>query len=1143
MSPSDDDAARALIGSRLDATVLVEAAAGTGKTTELVRRVIAVLADGRTTVDRVVAVTFTEKAAGELKLRLRAGLELARRTASADGATRRHLEAALARLEEARVGTIHGFCADLLRERPVEARVDPQFRVLTEADAERLFGDAFARWLQECLQDPPEGLRRSLRRQSRFGDDGPTERLRRAGWMLAAWRDFPAAWRRDPFDRCAAIDDAVRRLDDFADLSERCASPRSDLLFRDTAAARRLRDDIRRAESVRGRDADGLEAALVDLAADRDFRRPRKGSGKFYYKEIARTAVLSAHAELGAALDAFKRAADADLAALLHDELRGAIAYYEALKQRAGALDFVDLLVRARDLICHADTVRAAFQQRFTHLFVDEFQDTDPLQAEILLLLVADDSSVRDWRAVAPVPGKLFVVGDPKQSIYRFRRADVGIYLEVKELLAQRGAACVHLTTSFRAVPTIQRFVNAALAPHLRADAAALQADYVPLTPHRTDATPQPSIVALPVPRPYGVTRIAKHAIERSLPDAVAAFLEWLFTESGWTVPERDRSDTRVPIAPRHVCLLFRRFDSFFAGDVTRGYVGALEARAIPHLLVGGRSFHGREEVETMRAALTAIEWPDDELAVFATLRGSLFAIGDEALLLYRQAHRRVHPFRVPDHLAEPLTPIGEALRSLASLHRGRNRRPAADTIARLLEATRAHAGFALRPSGEQALANVLHIAELARAYEASGGGSFRGFVARLLDDADRAQTSEAPILEEGSDGVRIMTVHRAKGLEFPVVVLADITANLTGNASRWVDPDRQLCAQRIGGWMPAELAEHEDEEARRDAAEGLRVAYVAATRARDLLVVPVVGDQPFDGGWVSCLNGALYPDAPRRRKAQAAAGCPQFRGDSVLERPAELAFSADGVQPGRHAFDGYDVVWWDPSILLLDKVPRFGIRQQELLGKTAAPALVQANLERFSAWQAARDAAITAGAAPSLAIATATARAAHNGRDGTAVELVELPRAAARPAGRRFGALVHAVLATAALDAPRDAVEHVAVVQARLLGADTAEVAAAVDAVIAALAHPLLRQAHAAFVAGQCRRETPLTLRDTDGTLVEGAVDLAFLADGTWTVVDFKTDQELSAHLDIYRRQVALYADAIAAATGQPARAVLLRV
>jgi ATP-dependent exoDNAse (exonuclease V) beta subunit len=1139
MTLADPDA-RDAIAHDLDANLVVEAAAGTGKTTELVRRVVAVLAAGRGVIGGIVAVTFTEKAAGELKLRLRAALETARQAAAANSMDRRNLERALARLEEARIGTIHGLCADLLRERPIEASVDPQFRVLPDGDAERLFRSTAARWLQEQMNDPPPGLRRSLRRRSSGGDDGPSERLLRAAWQLAGWRHFDADWQGPAFDRTAAIDAAIAQLADFAALTEHCANPRSDPLYRDTAPARRLRDAVARGEAVRARDYDELESALVDLAADRDFRRARAGRGTFYFKEIARAAVREAHTELVAALDAFRRDADADLAAAIRGELRGALQRYELAKTRGGALDFLDLLLRARGLVRDADSVRADFQRRCTHLFVDEFQDTDPLQAEILLLLAADDPTARDWRRIQPAPGTLFHVGDPKQSIYRFRGADVGVYLDVTERLVAAGARRLELTTSFRAAPSIQSFVNAAFATHLRADPHALQADYVPLAPYRTEPEGRPTVIALPVPRPYGGNdKIAKKAIDQSLPDAVAAFLDWLFTHSGWTVSERQNPRTPVPLAPRHVCLLFRRFDSFFAGDITRGYVRALEARTIPHLLVGGKSFHVREEVETMRAALAAIEWPDDELSLYATLRGSLFAISDEALFLYRQAHRTLHPFRIAADLPEPLAPIGAALALIGALHRARNRRPVADTIARLLDATRAHAGFALRPSGEQALANVLHIAELARTYELGGGISFRGFVERLQEEAERAQTAEAPILEEGSDGVRLMTVHRAKGLEFPVVVLADITCGLTGAAGRYVDPERNLCALRIGGWAPSELLEHEPLEAARDTAEAVRVAYVAATRARDLLVVPAVGDSRFDDGWIGGLNEALYP--ADRRAAAPAPGCPPFGRDSVKERPPAVAFEVDPVVPGCHTREGYDVTWWDPHLLGLGVAARFGIRQEELLGKEAPRAVVEAGLERFAAWQTAHDAAVTTGARASCVVRTATARAAEPGVPfPTDVEIVEVPRASGRPAGPRFGALVHAVLALTPLGAPRPAVADVAAVQARILAAPPEELAAAIDAVAAAFDHPLLQ---AAAAAETLRRETPISLLDDDGTLVEGVVDLAFRDAAGWTVVDYKTDVELSAHAGIYSRQVALYARALSTATAVPARALLLRV
>jgi ATP-dependent exoDNAse (exonuclease V) beta subunit len=1195
-----DQAARDRIRNDLDATLLVEAAAGTGKTTELVNRIVAVLAAGRGTVDSMVAVTFTEKAAGELKLRMRQRLELARQDTSHDGEARRHLEDSLARLEEARVGTIHGFCADLLRERSVEAEVDPQFETLNEAESERLYREAFHTWMQEQLEHPSEGIRRTLRRSSwaarrRFGrrskqatigqtsgvDNGPMERLRSAGWTLAEWRDFPTPWQRPEFDRELRIDALVQQLHAFADISSRCARPKHDALYQNTEPARLLSGRIATAEAVRPRDHDGVEADLVDLCdAARDFTR-LKGRGR-YADSVTREEVLASAEALREALQDFKRDADADLAALLHGELANATQRYERLKLRTGRLDFVDLLLRARDLLRDNERVRRDFQERFSHIFVDEFQDTDPLQAEILLLLAAEEAQLQDWRQSSPTPGKLFLVGDPKQSIYRFRRADIGMYLEVKKLLVATGAHAVYLSSSFRNVSAIQHAVNAAFARFMDGDETSLQAEYVPLSPVRDTPTDQPSLVALPVPSPYGVRGITKYAIDQSLPDAVGAFVDWLLQHSGWTVTERENPHLRVPISARHVCLLFRRFTSF-GTDVTSAYANALEARGIHHLLVGGRSFHDREEVETLRTALVAIEWPDDELSLFATLRGSLFAIGDEELLEYRKSIGRLHPLRrarteVPEHLQA----IPEALALLGGLHRERNRRPIAETVNLLLESTRAHAGFVFRPSGDQVLANVLHLAEMARTYERRGGISLRGFIEQLLDEVVTHRTAEAPILEEGSDGVRIMTVHRAKGLEFPVVILVDPTANLTNRiANRWIDARNHLCAQRISGLTPHDLLDHDEPERRRDAAEGVRLAYVAATRARDLLVIPTVGDEIFAGGghaglppderppltgWLSPLNAAVYPPRGEWRHAEPLAGGEDFGHDSVVQRPVNIAMAAESVQPGMHTFrkgetDSYQVAWWDPHCLELNKEPHFGLRQEELLAPAEQDDVAGSAAREHRRWQEKRTAQIEEAAWPSLVWQTATSFAAtlldksNAGATLAAiekewvqkaekVELVELQVPPGRPRGARFGSLVHAVLATISLDADADAVAAMCRLQGRVLGCTEPEVHAAGDTVLRALQHPLMREAHGAQQDGRCRRECPIALRAEDHEIVEGIVDLAFETDSGWTVIDYKTDQELAEGLlDVYRFQVTLYAQAIARATSSPTRAILLRI
>jgi ATP-dependent exoDNAse (exonuclease V) beta subunit len=1171
-----DQRARDQIANALDDTLVVEAAAGTGKTTELVKRILRVLATGRARVEEIVAVTFTEKAAGELKLRLREALER-ERAATTDAQPRERLDGALGSLEEAHVNTIHGFCAELLRERPVEAGVDPLFRVLTETQSDRLFEEAFGGWLQAQLADPPEGVRRALRRSAPFSfsgarprDDGPIDRLQRAARELSEWRDFPAPWTRRVFDRKGQIDRLVTELHALAALIER-PSYVNDSLYLDTAAARHLSQEIQLQQEGTGHaateaDDDGLEARLVDLSRDRNFSRVRHGRGPGYRQGVTRAAVVSALEAFRASLDGFRLDADADLAAALQQELSGAAHRYEDLKARAGALDFLDLLLKARDLVKGNETVRRGFQSRFTHIFVDEFQDTDPLQAEILLLMAADDPSETDWRVAKPVPGRLFIVGDPKQSIYRFRRADVGIYREVCERLVQRGAVSVKLTASFRSVPQIQSCINAAFAPVMTGDPLTLQADYVPLSPYRADATRQPAIVALPVPAPYGTRNIAANSIEKSIPDAVGAFIDWLLNKSGWKVTERG-GDEPVAVAAKHVCLLFRRFLSF-GEDMTQPYVRALEARGVHHVLVGGKTFHEREEVETIRAALAAIEWPDDELSVFATLRGALFAIGDEELLEWKLASRQdgfgaLHPFRIPQSIPPHLSPIAQSLQVLQQLHRRRNYVPVAETIQDLLNASRAHVGLVLRAGGEQALANVLHVSELARQYEAAGGISFRGFVDELRIAAETAQASEAPILEEGSDGVRIMTVHKAKGLEFPVVILADPTCRLSpAEASRWLEREQGMCAQKLAGWSPIDLVLHGEEERAREQAEAQRLTYVAATRARDLLVVSTIGDGAYEGSWLDPLTPAIYPHESERRDSTRAPGCPAFPSkDSVMNRPDGDPARPYTVAPGAHRFagsqipdngsqipTGYSVVWWDPHMLHLGAVSSFGLRRDDLIVKDGDMFAVEERMAEYERWRQERADVIERAQKPSVHVQTATAWAAAAAEVGiddeiaaaSTIEIVELTGAQRRPRGPRFGTLVHAVLATVSLDAPADVTQAAAEMQGRMLLSTTEEIRAASAVASAVLAHELMARARR---AAWLRRETPVTWLQDDGTMIEGVLDLAFEEDGVTMVVDFKTDHELAAGESRYRAQVQQYVSAVTRATGRPAKGILFKV
>jgi ATP-dependent exoDNAse (exonuclease V) beta subunit len=424
------------------------------------------------------------------------------------------------------------------------------------------------------------------------------------------------------------------------------------------------------------------------------------------------------------------------------------------------------------------------------------------------------------------------------------------------------------------------------------------------------------------------------------------------------------------------------------------------------------------------------------------------------------------------------------------------------------------------------------------------------------------------------------MTVHKAKGLEFPVVVLADIGCKLhRANAQRHLDSARGLAAINLTGWTPLDLSEQNDLETARDRAEGVRLAYVAATRAKDLLVIPAVGDAPFEKGWAGPLSAAIYPPGLAASQVKAP-GVPAFAGrDTVLQRPRDEGPSMRTVQPGAYEFidpmtnEPFTVVWWDPLLLEQRGDERRGLRREDLITREARQEDVDADRARYERWRAALHATNRQGATASLRVMTATewARsrlpeplgdldeppAAPTGlplfdtlRDdaprrvvSSAVIQEDASTSEPRPAGRRFGVLVHALMAAAPLDATPAQCARLAALYARVLAATEEERDAAAVLADRALRHSLLEQARSAVTAGRrCQREAPITIA-RDDVLIDGQIDLAFESDDGWVVVDFKTDAEPGESDEAYRRQVALYADSLSQITGRPARGVILRI
>ena len=1177
MSALPDAAARERIRRDHDTTLIVEAAAGTGKTTSVVDRVVEMVAAGTARIGQIAAITFTEKAAGELRLRIRQGLEARIESAAAgpEGATAGpRLEAALSQIEEASIGTIHAFCATILRERPIEAGVDPDFRILTDAEQRAFFDRVFRHFVDRQLEGPGPGIGRLLRR-SRNPMVSPLDVLHQAGLRLLDYRSLDAPWKRRAWDAETAILELVDQpgggksepvpslfmLEElYRSLPKDPPGTKPNWLIRSLAAAADLAREIRAREAGSGRDLDWLEQALAELRVPAYGGRTPSG---FPHTRKWRDAFRTRLAE-------FQRQSNADLAALLREDLRGLVDDYESAKAKAGLLDFDDLLLRTRSLLRdHAD-VRRELAGRFRHLVVDEYQDTDPMQTEIVLLLTAEEPPDGDWDEAVPSPGRLCLVGDPKQSIYRFRRADVGHYLRVKARLLASGAAEVRLTTNFRSVPGICDFVNQVLEPAFETGPGlgglARQVDYVPLHAFREPAE-EPALAAIPLPH----TPYLRH-LEEHEPHAVAEFVGGLL-DKGFEVSSADGGPARR-VEPSDICLLFRRFRNY-GRLVPQPYADALQDLGIPHSLAAVQTYISSAELSFLRAALTAVEFPEDELSVYATLRGPLFAIPDQDLFLFRERHPeiRLRPARarfleLDDDDATGARAIDRTIRDglafLYDLHRRRTHQSIAVTLQQLLGRHRAETGFAFWNSPDQVLSNLRRLGEAARAFEARGGLSFRGFVEQLASEAENPDAGSAHAIDEDVRGVRIMTTHSAKGLEFPVVVLCDGAAPRRGRAGRIVNARERLYACDLGaGIVPWDLIEGIPAEEAEDLAELDRLLYVAMTRARDLLAAPVSeGDFPEESLLVPVAAGLkplLGRGATRRtRESGPSAGAANRRGTAPLWDL--LRADAAGGAPGD--------------------------------GKIAEAAFLAQQRQ-----------AVDAGRIPTRRAIPATSFAALESSgdpvDSREVDVerpdVEgLPRDAERPAGVAFGELVHRVLEQIPLHAEKAEIEAETARAVRELKLRDEFGPVAAQAVTAALGHPLLAEARKAEEQGVCYRELPLlhlerrspdrhrrppgpgtaprqtlevasalevesfqepedtTVPAGSGpTLVEGVADLVFQpdAEGAWTVLDFKTDSrppgdpEFQASQTRYRRQVGLYVRAVERATGQPARGVLLYV
>jgi ATP-dependent exoDNAse (exonuclease V) beta subunit len=1051
-----DAGVREEIATELGESLCVEAGAGTGKTTVLVRRIVELLASGRCSVDGLAAITFTEAAAAELAARVREALEAALDDAT-DPARREAAGAALTGLHRARIETIHAFAAALLRERPVEAGLDPGFEVLDDLAARLSFDEAYDRWRGELLQGDHAELVRCLNRG--FG----LPELRRLVDAVHRHRYLLPfePWHAPPAD-----------LDGFRSVLREQAAELARLLplaQGDDRARSQIEEILDFAERVRaaGEDEAWLERVLLFDAPgiDSDAGNQSRWEDKQDCKD--------AKACFRALADAL---ADAQTA-LRTEALAGAfplaeafVRAFEAERRAAGKADFDDLLVWARDLLVRSPEALAAFRRRFQAILVDEFQDTDPLQAEIALLLAGEGGPTRPL-ALVPGPGRLVVVGDPKQSIYRFRRADIAVYDAVK-----RGPldGCVRqLRQNFRSLPAVLRFVNDVF-DRVLVEELGRQPGNVPLEPVPGEDVPLGVVVV------EGVSQGKTEESRREEARLVAATIRTALDE-GW--PVRDRADGALrPLRPDDVVCLYR------ARTGSARLEEALAAQAIPYRVEGGRTFFRRQEVRDLGHLLRAIDDPTDELSVFGALRSAAFSCTDEEAYLWKLGGGRFDYRR----RQEGDGPVAEALAVLRDLHDLRARVSLGELVREAITRTRLVESALGAPAGAQAAANLVKLAERARAFSSAGGGGVRDFARWLSEsEASEAQEAEAGIADERDEVVRLMTIHAAKGLEFPVVVLCGLWARAPSDSGPIPDrggnrlhvrisvgSQRRRAAFETPGY---ELAQ-QDEQAHGEA-ELRRLLYVATTRARDRLVIPVLRDpRGADGP----LLAALLPS---------------------------LGEGAQGVER------------LDPAAL--PSAPELEDAEPEHAG----PEEVEAALVERERWAAER-AAVLRGASREVAIVPATAR------DGPEPHVALLaaddaPLILGEGPPREIGEVVHRVLELCDLGDP-SSVGPLAAAVCAVAGIPECEGEVA-EVARACLASPVVGRA---LASGAVWREVPYTVAFADGYRT-GRVDLVFREGGALVAVDWKTDAVgpagVAGAVEEHRAQVEAYRDALAEATGLP--------
>ena len=810
-----DQEARDRIVSAHDANLFVDAGAGSGKTKQLVDRVVSLIACGYLkSVSGLAAITFTENAATELRTRIREALEAASADPGQTAQGRDRCARALGQFDDAAITTLHGFAARLLTDAPLEAGLPPDFRV---QDAVRASIDRDAWWRTLLDNWYADETLAGVWRAGLTLDLNP-------GYLKEVLASFDGNWDLlaghpitvppMPALNTGAMLTPLRQLVAYAGgrgpdadrLAERIDEVLTPLLQEASAET----DPLQVLDVLRG-------APLKDCG----------NAGAWTRAGLDKATACAFLSQARAAVDAQLAACRAGVTATLTERLRRAVLEHAAKRRDRGELWFHDLLVHAVRLLRDDNQIRAAARERWQVICIDEFQDTDPLQVELVHLVAGPGNGA--WTDAVIDGGRLFFVGDPQQSIYRFRRADVGLFTQVRD---RYDSGRLTMLQNFRSRPGVLQVVNEAFAQLPGDDTAT---GYQPLRAARQNVPgdPGPDVLLIGGPSAQRIGDIRATETAHVAATLARARGSWLVSAGA---PETSR-----PAGFADMAILVP------ARTPLRQLEDTLDHYAVPYRIMSRSLIWESDTVRDLITVLQAVDDPADPVALVAALRHPMFGCSDDDLVAWRTAGGTWR-YDAPAGGGAG-SPVADAMAALRRYHDLRWWLPVNVLLDRIIRERRAVELTAAHRRPRDHWRRLRFLTDQARMFLDSGGSGLTSFVSWAREQIDSAADAIETITpERDDDAVQILTIHSSKGLEFPIVALAGInTPPLSRGHVIWpADGPPEITLHKE--FKTPGFAAAQQTEKVLDQQEQLRLLYVGMTRAADHLIISLYHHPPHHG-------------------------------------------------------------------------------------------------------------------------------------------------------------------------------------------------------------------------------------------------------------------------------------------------------